>query len=401
MTATLSGAPPRIRSRALGPLAFVFLAIGLSTALSFPFLSLFLTSAVHAGPIELSLFLLAQPLAGVVVSTVLGRLSDGRVARRRVLVVCAAAGCVSAALFSVLRNYWPLLVLACTVTAIGGALLPQSFGYARAVLASEPTAPKITSTLRTFFSLSWVAGPPLASLLLNAGGFATLYVCSAALYGAVLFTALRWLGELPVAKPVSPVEQVDASPPGGGAARSLWITLLALVLLMSAMSLNVQALPLLVRHNLHAGVGSAGVILGICAALEIPVMLGFGVLSTRIPLVRLVLLGPLFGIAYFTVASVVGEVWELGAAQLLNACFVGVIQGLAISYVQEFLPLQPGRASTLYSNTFACGMILASPLLGIGARFGYRVTFSAAIGLVGAGLILLMAGRPAKRVASI
>jgi SET family sugar efflux transporter-like MFS transporter len=394
VTATLSGAPPRIRSRALGPLAFVFLALGLSTALSFPFLSLFLTSAVHAGPIKLSLFLLAQPLAGVVVSTVLGRLSDGRVARRRVLMVCAAAGCTSAALFSVLRSYWPLLVLACTVSAIGGALLPQSFGYARAILAGEPTAPKLTSTLRTFFSLSWVAGPPLASLLLNAGGFATLYACSAALYAAVLLIAFSWLTELPVTRPPTHMEEAHAGPLTGGAARSLWITLLALVLLMSAMSLNVQALPLLVRHNLHAGVGSAGVILGICAALEIPVMLGFGALSTRMPLQRLVLLGPLFGIAYFAIASVVGQVWQLGAAQLLNACFIGIIQGLAISYVQEFLPSQPGRASTLYSNTFTCGMILASPLLGLGAKFGYRVTFIAAIGLVAAGLILLIAGRP-------
>ena len=400
MTATISGTPPRIRSRALGPLAFVFMALGLSTALSFPFLSLFLTSAVHAGPIKLTLFLLAQPLAGVVVSTVLGRLSDGRVARRRLLMVCAAAGCTSAALFSVLRNYWPLLILACTVTALGGAVLPQSFGYARATLAGEPTAPKITSTLRTFFSLSWVAGPPLASLLLNAGGFATLYIGSAALYAVVLFVAMRWLAELPVTKPLTHLEKADAGPLTGRARRSLWITLVALTLLMSSMSLNVQALPLLVRHNLHAGVGSAGVILGICAALEIPVMLGFGVLSTRIPLQRLVLLGPLFGIGYFALASVVGHVWQLGAAQLLNACFIGVIQGLAISYVQEFLPSEPGRASTLYSNTFPCGIILASPLLGIGARFGYRITFIAAIGLVAAGLILLIAGRPARSVAA-
>ena len=40
----------RTRSRSLAPLAAVFLAFGLSTALWFPFLSLFLTSAVHAEP---------------------------------------------------------------------------------------------------------------------------------------------------------------------------------------------------------------------------------------------------------------------------------------------------------------------------------------------------------------
>jgi MFS transporter, SET family, sugar efflux transporter len=375
----------------------VFLAVGLSTALSFPFLSLFLTSAAHAGPIELSVFLLAQPLSGVVVSTVLGRLSDGRVARRRVLMVSAVAGCTGAALFSVLRSYWPLLLVACTVTAVGGALMPQGFGYARAVLAGDPSAAMVTSTLRTFFSLSWVAGPPLASLLLNAGGFTTLYASSAGLYAVVLVVVALWLVEPQVAKPSTLGEKTDVGLPAEGARRSLWITLAALVALQSAVSLNVQALPLLVRHNLHSGVGSAGVVLGVCAALEIPAMLGFGVLSTRMPLELLVRFGPLFGIAYFAFASVVSQVWQLGALQLLNACFIAVVQGLAISYVQELLPLQPGRASTLYSNTFPCGAILASPLLGIGAKFGYRISFVSAIGLAAVGLALLTAGRPSRR----
>lgn len=386
----------RSRSRALAPLAVVFLTVGLSGALSFPFLSLFLTSAVHAGPVELTVFLLAQPLSGIVVSTVLGRLSDGRVARRRVLMVCAVAGCTSASLFSVLRSYWLLLLLACTVTSIAGALMPQGFAYARAVLGDDPSAPMVTSTLRTFFSLSWVAGPPLASLLLTTGGFSTLYICSAVLYAVVLGVVVLWLTE-PAATAAPAEETTDVAAPANGARRSLWTTLAALVLLQSAISLNVQAIPLLVRHELHANVGSAGIVLGVCAALEIPAMLGFGALSTRVPLQVLIRIGPLFGIGYYALASQAGQVWQLGAAQLLDACFIAVIQGLAISYVQELLPLQPGRASTLYSNTFPCGAILASPLLGLGAEFGYRVTFGAAVGLSAGGLVLLLASRPARR----
>ncbi|BEP16608.1 sugar efflux transporter [Acidothermaceae bacterium B102] len=396
MTATTTRAALQIRSRALAPLAVVFLTVGLSGALSFPFLSLFLTSAVHAGPVELSVFLLAQPLSGIVVSTVLGRLSDGRVARRRVLMVCAVAGCTSASLFSVLRSYWLLLVLACTVTSVAGALMPQGFAYARAVLGDDPSAPMVTNTLRTFFSLSWVAGPPLASLLLTTGGFATLYVCSAVLYAVVLAVVVLWLAEPAVATPRTK-ETTDVAAPSAGARRSLWMTLAALVLLQSAISLNVQAIPLLVRHELHANVGSAGIVLGVCAALEIPAMLGFGALSTRVPLQVLVRIGPLFGIAYYALASLAGQVWQLGAAQLLDACFIAVIQGLAISYVQELLPFQPGRASTLYSNTFPCGAILASPLLGLGAEFGYRITFVSAVGLSVGGLVLLLASPPSRR----
>ncbi|HEY5457365.1 MAG TPA: MFS transporter [Acidothermaceae bacterium] len=154
----------------------------------------------------------------------------------------------------------------------------------------------------------------------------------------------RWIVEPPaVAKPSTDGEQTDVHLPISGARRSLWFTLAGLVLLQSSSGLNVQALPLLVRHNLHSGVGAAGVILGICAALEIPIMLGAGVLSKRVPLQRLVLTGPFFAMAYYAIASVAQQVWQLGAAQVLNACCIAVVQGLAISYVQELMPLYPGR----------------------------------------------------------
>ena len=149
-------------------------------------------------------------------------------------------------------------------------------------------------------------------------------------------------------------------------ARSLWLTLAALVLLQGAIGLNVQLVPLLIKANLHSDVRAAGVVLGVCAALEVPAMLGFGALSTRVRLSTLILLGPVFGGVYYAIAAACAAVWQLGAAQVINACFIAIAQGLAISYVQELLPSQPGRASTLYSNTFAYGLMLASPLVGSG-----------------------------------
>jgi SET family sugar efflux transporter-like MFS transporter len=315
-------------------------------------------------------------------------------------MTAAVAGAAGAAVFSVLRSYWPLLLVACTLSAVGGALMAQGFAFARASLAGDPTAPMVTSTLRMFFSLSWVAGPPLASLLLNAGGFTTLYACSSALYAVILIVVARWLVEPPTLTPTTAGDDRDDGLSAGAARRSLWTTLVALVLLQSAIALNVQLVPLLVRHNLHAGVDSAGVILGVCAGLEIPAMLGFGLLSKRLSLQLLVGTGPLFGIAYYALAAAAQQVWQLGAAQVLNACFIAVMQGLAVSYVQDLLPSHPGRASTLYSNTFVCGMILAGPVLGVGAQLGYRVSFIIAAALSVAGLVLLALGRPGRAESS-
>jgi hypothetical protein len=50
----------------LFPLALVFLAVGISTALFHPFLALFLSTEVEAGPVRVTAFLIAAPLAGVI-----------------------------------------------------------------------------------------------------------------------------------------------------------------------------------------------------------------------------------------------------------------------------------------------------------------------------------------------
>jgi hypothetical protein len=68
---TALDSPPRRRpiGRALLPLGLVFLSVGLSSAVVVPFLSLFLSTAVRTGPVKVTVFLVAAPLAGVIVAT--------------------------------------------------------------------------------------------------------------------------------------------------------------------------------------------------------------------------------------------------------------------------------------------------------------------------------------------
>lgn len=108
----VTGDPPaasRFRyARALAPLGIVFLATGFAKALAGPFLTLFLITAAHAGPLPVSVFLIAQPLCGVAASSMTGRLSDRRFERRHVLLVAAVGGALGAASFALVRDYWLL-----------------------------------------------------------------------------------------------------------------------------------------------------------------------------------------------------------------------------------------------------------------------------------------------------
>src|SRR4051812_9512509 len=78
--------------RALVPLGVVFFFVGMSVAVVGPFLALFLSTEVRATPALVAAFLVAGPLASMVSSSLLGRLSDRRPIRRRLLLAAAVAG---------------------------------------------------------------------------------------------------------------------------------------------------------------------------------------------------------------------------------------------------------------------------------------------------------------------
>jgi SET family sugar efflux transporter-like MFS transporter len=153
----------------------------------------------------------------------------------------------------------------------------------------------------------------------------------------------------------------------------------------------VQALSLFVSHDLGGDVADAGLLLGLCAALEIPLMLGLGALSLRIPVRWVVLGGAAAGIVYYGLGATSPGVWLLYVTQPINALYIAAVSGPGISYVQDMLPGQPGRASTLYSITFPFGAMLAGPLFGLSQHFGYRLAFVFASALCLAGLLLLAA----------
>jgi SET family sugar efflux transporter-like MFS transporter len=387
-TTTLSG---RRLGLALLPLGLVFLTVGISTAVVGPFLSLFLSTEVHAGPVRVTVFLIAAPLSGVVAGTLLGRLSDRRPIRRTLLIVAALAGMIGTGLTAFIRDYWILFGLTITATALAGAMFPQTFAYARQVLERDNPgrAAMGISTLRTVFSLAWVAGPPLAAFLLQAGGFRYVYTMAAAMYLLAALVAIFWLDEV---QPAAPARPGDRAEPSAGRARLL-LTAAAFTLLMCPLTLGVQALPLFISHDLGGKVAYAGYLLGLCAALEIPLMLGLGALSTRVPLRALVLGGAAAGVVYYGLGAVTHSIWLLAAGQAVNALFIAAVSGSGISYVQDMLPGQPGRASTLYSNSFPIGAVLAGPLFGLSQHFGYRLAYVMATGLCLAGLLLLIVTR--------
>ncbi|NUO55872.1 MAG: sugar efflux transporter [Hamadaea sp.] len=385
------------------PFALVFFSVGVSTALVYPFLALFLDSAVHASPIQITVFLVVGPLASVIVASGLGRLSDRRAIRRALMLLAALGGLVSAGLTAVLRDYWLLLAVNVTGWALAGALFPQTLAYARQVLDRDrpDRAALGMSALRTVFSVAWVIGPSLAAFVLKAGGFTWLYALSAAMYAVAGLLVLARFDKDEARPPVeheaadgSAVEQPDATGPLEVSWWTLMATAAGFTLLQAPLTLISQVLPIYIGRYLDGDVSDTGVILGVCAFLEIPFMLTLGAITTRISVRTVVLAGSCCGVAYFAVASAATAVWQLVAAQILNALFISAVAGVGISYMQNMLPRHPGRATALFTNSFPIGAMLAGPLFGLAQHFGYRTAWPIATGVCAVGLVLLWTTRP-------
>lgn len=380
-------------ARRLLPIGVVFLAMGLGSAIAMPFLSFFLSTAVGAGPVRLSVYLIVVPLAAAAVATVIGRLSDRRPARRRIMLVAGTAGLVHALVFAVVRDYGLLLATALSLGAVASVLFPQAFAYAREIMQRDDPAraAMAVSSLRTVFAVAYIAGPPVGALLLGAGGFGVVFGAAAASYAVCVAVVLLLRRESPPGAAGSAGPPPPVTPDASRAA--LWLTFAGFAALQCAAAVGVQSTALFVTRDLQGGVRDAGLILGLCAAIEIPLMLGFGALSTRVPLIRLIVAGAACGVVYYGLAAVAGQSWQLAVLQVCNAVFIASWNGLGIAYVQDMLPRQPGRATTVFTNTYPIGSMLAGPLLGLGEHTGFRYAFAAAAVLCLAGLGLLMSGR--------
>jgi SET family sugar efflux transporter-like MFS transporter len=386
-------------------LALVFLCVGLASAMAIPFLTLFLTDAVQASPLQVTAFLIAAPLSGVSVSLVMARWSDRLPSRRGLIIATALIGAGGALVTATVRDYWILLALTVTATAAASALVPQVFAHARVSLQGSPHAVMTMSTLRTVLSLSWVGGPFLATILLNVGDFVLVYGFAATMYLIAATVAWRMLpgkANLPassISDPTLPGLTQVAGP--DETRRVIVLTMAAFVLLQCGGNLSLQSLPLFLKTEVHAGLGDAGLILGLCAGLEVPLMLGFGLLAARYRLRLLMLAGPLLAVAYALVVASSSGTGQVAAAQLLNASSIALMQGLGISYVQDMMPSRPGHASTLFNSAGPIGAMLAGPILGAAQSFGYRDCYLIGAGLAVVAFVLFLAARPTLKGARI
>ena len=332
--------------------------VGIAYSFVVPFISMFGTREVGLRPVPFSLFMTATSLGAIACSTVLARWSDGRLARRTVLLIGAVAGCLGYLGYAFVRDVTWLTLVGVFVLGVGSVTFSQVFAYARDLFGRRgvPTneIPLYMNVFRLFFALSWTVGPAIAAWVLQSAGFRGLFLVAASFLG--LF-ALLIAGFVPHIPPSAGARAAAQGVPLSRALRTpgLVVHFAAFVLYFACASMGMMNLPLLLLGPLGGTEHHVGVAYSVAPIFELPLMLLAGVLATRLGSRRLIQGAFALGIVYYALLAGVRAPWHVYPVQALSAAIVAVTSGIAITFFQDFLPDQAGSATNLYSTAQRIG----------------------------------------------
>ncbi|MCZ4059307.1 MFS transporter [Pantoea sp. LMR881] len=336
--------------------------IGVAGALQAPTLSLFLTREVQARPFWVGLFFTINAVAGIVVSMLVAKRSDSVGDRRHIILFCCLMALCNALLFAFSRDYLTLITLGVLLSALASVSMPQIFALAREYAdQSAREVVMFSSVMRAQLSLAWVIGPPLSFTLALNYGFVTLFMVAAALF--LTCTLLVWL-TLPSVPRAETMMHTGGMPISGWRDRDVRLLFIASVTMWTCNTMYIIDMPLYISSTLGLPEKLAGLLMGLAAGLEIPVMLLAGYFAKRTGKRNLMLLAVAAGILFYLGLVLFSSRQALLILQLFNAVFIGIIAGIGMLWFQDLMPGRPGAATTMFTNSISTGMILAGVIQG-------------------------------------
>lgn len=374
--------------------ALLFLCMllqGMGISLSVPFLSIYFTDQLGVSVSMFGVYLAVTLIAGVWISMLIGRRSDLGLNRKSIYLVSTLSTAIAYGGYLFIKDFTVLFIYMTVFTAFGAPGMPQLFAISReAVMKSTFTDHAFAnSTLRSAFSLGFITGPLLGTLLIAAVGYKGIFSGTIGVFLLVALLIFLFLK--------SNTEQnnnhTDVTLQKFRLAQNRNILLPFIILLLMYIAHWTSSLntALFITNNIGGSTRDVGLVSSICAALEIPFMIVLGLLSAKYSNRIIMLWGAILGGAYYFVVIISNSMWQMLAAQILLAIFVAVFSAIGISYIQDLLPSMPGYASTLYSNSSTIGRLIGSLVGGgLASIVGYRYSFILCLILVSVSAILLV-----------
>jgi SET family sugar efflux transporter-like MFS transporter len=354
-------------------LGLCILLLGALMAASSPLLPIVISDKVGLDKGQVMIFYLLNTVFSVVVTLGTGYVSDGTIARHKLVIV---GGIIATfGYFGLAIATRPIHAFASSIAIVGLAVLfPQLFAVVKAAVVADwdrkAQVMGITA-MRTLYSLGFVIGTALASILAQVMNIQSVFfLITAGTIGITIFGAIV-LQRMEQFIAHEAVRLVNIPNPSALPLHRKTIPLYALVMPVIALFVirgadSTRGVYLsLVMFNLFHNASIAPLMFGITAAAELVTMGIMGYLSSRIGEKATIIIGTLVGALYFGILSVSQSLSTLYAANALYAFYTAGMAGVAMAYIQGLLAHRAGMGGSLYMAVQNLGTLIGifSPLL--------------------------------------
>ncbi|SEO77242.1 Predicted arabinose efflux permease, MFS family [Paenibacillus sophorae] len=371
------------------------LLVGIGISITMPYLSLYCTEVYGMSAGAFGVFMAVSSLSGVVVNSLIAKRSDSGLDRKWIIISAMLSSALGYASYLVFHNYFILLIAVSLFNGLGAAAMPQIYAYAQESANASGSGDKTfaMSALRSLLSLGFLVGPLGGTLILAAAGYKGLFLGTSAIYLTIASLIFLFLQKRKAVQ--SNIRKRTRTGTSWLKNRQIRQPLIAFIFLFAVNFINGTITPLFIVNELHGTPTDVGLVVSVCAGLEIPIMLVLGALGRKISNHALMINGCFIGVIYYIILSVSTHSWQLIAAQLLQATFVAIVMGNGLSYFTDLLPNSPGLATTIYSNGSTIGRLVGNLGGGIIAQFaGFRHVYWVCLAIVMFSFLILWRTRP-------
>lgn len=332
-------------------------------------------------------------IMGAVVSLLIGYYSDRLHDRRVLILIAAAAGFTAFGMIYAIRQPWAFAVGMGAIMPFGYAVFSQNFAFVRVYYnARAPERSQfMVSALRTVFTVAWVVVPPAVGYVA-----ATYSVFDVFAVGALAYAGCGIIMAIMMTDPSTriasaPIVKAETGRRRGGLPPPVVSGLAGILVINIAMRLVGVALPLSVVTRLGGSLADVGIYAGIVAAVEIPFMLMWGWLLSRVAREAIIVGNALLFAVYLFLVSQAGSVVEVFWLQAINGVAAAALMSVPISYMQDAIKGRVGLSTSLMDVVGVSATLAGAAVFGVigaGGDYQFVLVVASAIACIGGAIML-------------
>lgn len=371
--------------------------VGFTYASTIPYFSLIGIKQLGMQPGHYAAVMALSAAMAMVSAVVLGFLSDRSPNRKRGVMLSLSVGLIGFGGFYLFPSAWSFTAFLLLVTPVSGAAYSQLFAIIRSVsnTRAPDEATQINATARSTYALSWVVVPGLVGAYIatrddvsDSFAIAALaFLLCILLYG--VFGASGGRAEpsrLTVWEGLKEAFQLVTS-------KHIAVRILALAMIASVQPVSASLLPLMILQMPGGGTQHVGLIAGLTAGIEVPLMLLGGYLANRMPLWKIIIGGGAFYAVYLCFLGFAHTVPHIYGLAILNAAGNAIMLTMHLSYFQSLLPDRPGLGTSLLSISSLLYKVIGAGIFacaGTSLGFAGAAMTGAAIAIAGCAALFVL-----------